>query len=467
MEARRCDRVCNGVNRLDSMTLHPRFPRQVPFIVAMEACERFSFYGMLSILTLYLKNELRMPGEESKTIVHLFKMAVYFLPLAGAWLADRWWGRYGTILGLSVFYCLGHGLLAVSEGAAHGVYAGLCLIAVGAGGIKPCVSAFVGDQFGRADEDQLPRVYGLFYGSINLGALFAFALVPLIRDRGGYAWAFGVPGIFMALSAVVFRSGSRWYVKRPPSGRSADAEEPDNVAGAADSARGSRLRRVGRVALVLLPVPVFWALFDQINSSWVLQGERLRPFDVLGYRVDAERIQSVSALLVLFWVPVLTLGVYPLLERIGWRPTALRRMGFGMVFAGLSFVICAWIQRRVEAGATLTLAWQLIPYFVLELGEVLVSATGLEFAYAQAPASLKSVVMSLWLLTTAAGNFLVALITQLNEHVVHASGSAEFLFYAVLMFAVAGVFGWIALGYRTAEGRQGVAGDSARAELSA
>ena len=419
------------------------FPRQIPFIVTTEACERFSYYGMLSVLMLYLKNDLALGADDAKSVVHLFKMAVYFLPLVGAWIADRWLGRYRTIMSLALFYCLGHGALALFEGSRAGVFTGLALIAIGAGGIKPCVSAFIGDQFDAAQQGLLPRVYGLFYWAINLGALFGFALIPLIRDHHGYAWAFGVPGIFMALATLVFRAGARRYIKAPP----AVASPPTPDSG---PARAARWRVVGRVALVLLPVPVFWALFDQINSSWVLQGERMTPFVLWGYKVDAERIQSVSALLVLIWVPVLTLGVYPALERLGVRATPLRRMGVGMVFGALSFVICAWLQRRIEGGQTLTLAWQIVPYIVLELGEVLLSASGLEFAYAQAPATLKSTVMSLWLLTTAVGNFLVAVITAVNARFVHATGAAEFLFYAGLMLAVAAVFAVIASRYREA-----------------
>ncbi len=417
------------------------FPPQVPFIVSMEACERLSFYGMLSILTLYLKNELALGADESKTIVHVFKMAVYFLPLAGAWLADRWLGRYATILWLSVFYVIGHGILAAFEGTRGGMYAGLALIAVGAGGIKPCVSAFVGDQFRQDQNTLLTRVYGLFYWSINLGALFAFACIPLLRDHAGYTWAFAVPGLFMLAAAAVFRAGARHYVRRPPARLRAADRDPAEA-----------WRVVGRIVIVLLPVPVFWALFDQINTSWVLQGERMRAFDVMGYRVDAERIQLVSALFVLFWVPVLTLWVYPRVERAGVRLDPLRRMGAGMVFGALSFVACAWIQRRIEGGQSLTLAWQLIPYFLLALGEVLVSASGLEFAYARAPAPLKSLVMSLWLLTTAAGNFLVAAITMVNARFVGAKGASEFLFYAGLMLAVAVVFGILAARHRAGEG---------------
>jgi POT family proton-dependent oligopeptide transporter len=433
-----------------------RFPRQLPFIVTTEACERFSYYGVVSILTLYLKNELRMEADEAKETVHLFKMAAYFLPLAGAWLADRWLGRYRTILSLALFYCLGHGTLALFEGTRSGIYTGLGLIALGAGGIKPCVSAFVGDQFPAEQAGLLPQVYGLFYWAINFGAMFAFALVPLIRDHLGFRWAFGVPGLFMALATLVFWAGSRFYIKREPvrefrrqvpEAAAAAGSGPDANQGIPGS-RSGNARILGRIAVVLLPVPVFFALYDQVNSSWVLQGSRMVPFALLGYTVDAERIQSFSALLVLFWVPVLTFGVYPLAERWGFRLTTLRRMGAGLVFTALSFVICAGLQQRLEQGETLTLAWQIVPYIVIELGEVLVSATGLEFAYSQAPVALKSVVMSMWLLTTSLGNFLVATITALNAHFVHATGAAEFLFYAGLMLAGAGVFAVIARRYR-------------------
>jgi len=153
-----------------------RYPPQIKYIIGNEACERFSYYGMLSILTLYLRNKMDMSEAHSKEVVHIFATAVYFLPLFGGLLADRWLGRYWTILSISLFYCLGHGCLALFEGNLAGVYAGLALIAIGAGGIKPCVSAFVGDQFTTHQEGLLTKVYGWFYWSINLGACFGFAL---------------------------------------------------------------------------------------------------------------------------------------------------------------------------------------------------------------------------------------------------------------------------------------------------
>jgi POT family proton-dependent oligopeptide transporter len=125
-------------------------------------------------------------------------------------------------------------------------------------------------------------------------------------------------------------------------------------------------------------------------------------------------------------------------------------MGAGMVFAAASFVLCAWLESRLELGESLSLRWQIVPYVVLELGEVLLSATGLEFAYAQAPRSQKSIVMSFWLLTTSIGNLLVAAVTNLNAQFVHARGVAEFLFYAGLMLVVAAMFAALARRYRSA-----------------
>src|SRR5438105_15049860 len=135
-----------------------RFPRQIKFIVGNEACERFSYYGMLGILAGYISGKVAEGGlgqdkDTTNIIFNLFVFANYFMPLFGAWLSDRIIGRYHTILWVSLFYCAGHGVLACSGFAdtVHGklmmLYAGMALIAFGSGGIKPCVSAFMGDQF--------------------------------------------------------------------------------------------------------------------------------------------------------------------------------------------------------------------------------------------------------------------------------------------------------------------------------
>jgi POT family proton-dependent oligopeptide transporter len=204
------------------------WPRQIKFIVGNEACERFSYYGMRSILAGYitgavLKGGLGQDADASTEIIHLFVFANYFMPLFGAWLSDKIIGRYHTILWVSLFYCAGHGVLACSDlaGTVHGklllLYTGMALIAFGSGGIKPCVSAFVGDQFKPEQSHLLQKAYGAFYWSINIGSFFSFLVVPWVKDRHGYGLAFGVPGILMAIATFIFWLGTKHYVRVPPS----------------------------------------------------------------------------------------------------------------------------------------------------------------------------------------------------------------------------------------------------------
>jgi POT family proton-dependent oligopeptide transporter len=413
------------------------YPRQIKYIIGNEICERFSYYGMMSILELYMADRLKMGGTKATEILHLFGTAAYFLPLVGGWIADRWLGRYWTILTISLFYCLGHGTLAAFEGSKAGLFAGLTLIAIGAGGIKPCVSAFVGDQFGAHQEHLLTKIYGWFYWAINLGSAAAFFIIPWVRREHGYAWAFGIPGIAMGLATLIFWLGRKYYVRQPPSRqtpRSAGEKAEDR-------------RTLWRIAVVFLPISMFWALFNQVNSNWVLQGKQMTPFHML----NGETMQGAGAVLVMIWTPVLTLVLYPLAERFGCRPTPLRRMGLGMFLGGLSFIVSGVIQGWMDRGGAVSILWQLAPYVVLEAGEVLVSATALEFAFEQAPQRLKSVVMSMWLVTISAGNFLIAVFTGLNEHFVKARGAAQIYFYAGMLFVVAVIFMFCANWFRRRE----------------
>src|SRR5262245_14801554 len=164
-----------------------RLPPGIPYIIGNEAAERFSFYGMKGILTIFMTKHLLdssgqpdfMSEEQAKAVYHLFTAAAYFFPLLGSLLADIVWGKFKTIMILSLGYCLGHGCLALMDlGPATGafdmtpwMYAGMLFIAIGAGGIKPCVSANVGDQFGAQNQHLVSKVFSWFYFSINVGAM--------------------------------------------------------------------------------------------------------------------------------------------------------------------------------------------------------------------------------------------------------------------------------------------------------
>src|SRR5262249_28850765 len=157
-------------------------------------------------------------GREAaaKEVFHTFVLGVYFFPLLGGWLADRYLGKYRTILYLSLVYCAGHACLALFESNQAGFFTGLFLIALGSGGIKPCVSAFVGDQFDQSNKSLAKIVFDAFYWIINFGSFFASLLMPLFLRQLGPAVAFGIPGVLMFIATVIFWLGRRQYVCVPP-----------------------------------------------------------------------------------------------------------------------------------------------------------------------------------------------------------------------------------------------------------
>ena len=455
-----------------------RFPFQAFFILGNEAAERYSYYGMKGILALYITTALLKDKDYSTNVIHLFGFVNYFMPLLGAWVSDRFWGRYRTILWISLFYCAGHGVLAMSD-LFHTVdakvwclFSGLALIAFGSGGIKPCVSAFMGDQFKPEQRHLLPKAYAAFYWCINLGSTAAFLTIPWVRKEWGYGWAFGIPGIAMGLATFVFWLGTKRYTMVPPASQTRTAgffqvllhalkhkstRQPGqgffDVARARFSdAEVEAARSIPRILGIFALVPVFWALFDQTFSTWVLQGEKMIPYQLGNYRIGPEEMLSVNPILVMALIPLMAGVVYPLFGRLA---TPLRRMSVGMFLAAFSFVIVAWLQRRLDAGEQLSILWQIVPYIVLTIAEVLFSTTGLEFAFREAAPSMKSTIMGFWNLTVAIGNLLVTGITTVAGRIL-GSGSGHdvsvspkmFLFYAGLTFVVAILFSIICTFYR-------------------
>jgi POT family proton-dependent oligopeptide transporter len=197
--------------------------------------------------------------------------------------------------------------------------------------------------------------------------------------------------------------------------------------------------------MVFLPVAGFWALFFQYGSAWILQAERMNRV-VLGVEVLSAQVTTLNAIFVLTLIPIFAGFVYPAIEKLGVRVTPLRKMTVGMFVSVLSFASAAAIQLAIDAGGQPHIAWQVFQYLFISMGEVLVSVTALEFAYTQAPASMKSTIMSIWYVTIAAGSLLTAAVAALNQF----EGTAYYLFFTALMLAAAVVFAFVARWYRPA-----------------
>ncbi|MEY4582298.1 MAG: hypothetical protein RL701_7001, partial [Pseudomonadota bacterium] len=323
----------------------PTMPDGVPFIVGNELAERFSYYGMRTILVVFMTHHLKdasgalavMSPEESKQVFHTFAMAAYFMPLVGAVISDVWLGKYRTIMLLSWFYCFGHLALAFDE-TRRGLYLGLFLIAIGAGGIKPCVSAHVGDQFGPRNQHLLERVFGWFYFAINLGSFVSTLLTPWLLERVSAKVAFGVPGVLMFVATIVFWLGRNHFAHIEPAGGAflSDLKSP--------SGRALVLKLLGLVLFIAM----FWSLYEQNSSAWVLQAERM-DLHFLGIEWYAAQVQAINPILVLALIPLSSYFIYHAISRV-FPLTALRKISIGFFLTVLTFVISAYIEARLDAG---------------------------------------------------------------------------------------------------------------------
>jgi POT family proton-dependent oligopeptide transporter len=390
-----------------------KMPKGIPYIIGNEAAERFSFYGMKGILVIFMTSYLYMmtgaTGHESmpepKAIAnyHLFTTAVYFTPILGALIADILLGKYLTIISLSIVYCLGHGVLALmgaSEGMNPGLmlFLGLGLISLGSGGIKPCVSAHVGDQFGQTNGHLLSKVFGWFYFAINTGAFLSTLMTPWFLEWYGPHLAFGVPGVLMVIATIMFWMGRKVFIHVPPGGLKWFKET--------FSWRG--ISAILKLSVIYIFVAVFWALFDQTGSSWVLQAQDLDR-NWLGVEWLSSQIQAVNPIMILILIPVFSFLIYPAVNRV-FTLTPIRKISIGLFIMVIGFSMVAVLQESIDAGLRPSIGWQIAAYAILTASEVMVSITCLEFSYTQAPRTMKSIIMAVFLVSVSLGNVFTAVV---------------------------------------------------------
>jgi POT family proton-dependent oligopeptide transporter len=383
-----------------------KIPKGIKYIIGNEAAERFSFYGMRTILVIFMTRYLHymidgeVGTEMSKAAAnenyHQFVAYTYLFPVLGSFLSDVFLGKYRTILWLSIVYCLGHLALALMGGGglepATWLTLGLFLIAFGSGGIKPCVSAHVGDQFGTKNSHLMSRVFQWFYFAINLGSTISTVLTPLLLKWYGPHVAFGVPGVLMALATLMFWMGRHVFVHVPPGG----------LAFFKESFSKEGIAALFKLSIIYAFVAVFWSLFDQTGSSWVLQAENMdRNF--LGVTWLESQIQAINPILVMILIPLFQFAIYPAVNSV-FTLTPIRKISIGLFLAAAGFWLIALAQDLIDKGEVPSIAWQLYAYVLLTCAEVMISITGLEFSYTQSPKKMKSVVMALWLFSVSLGN---------------------------------------------------------------
>lgn len=467
---------------------------------------------MKAILYVYLQEWLSFSKTTATTIVHGFNFFAYLFTLVGGIISDSYLGKFKTILYLSIVYCFGSIVMAVTSfpgvtgDPPHwwGCILGLALLAFGTGGIKPCVASFGGDQFHSSQAQMIALFFSIFYFSINAGSVLSMFITPLLKEKvhcfgqeSCYPLAFGLPALLMLVATIIFVAGSRLYVRVAPGGnvivkivsvvwtalkekRRAAAAYPIHWLEYATYAYPEELikdvQSLFSVLVIFIPIPLFWMLYDQQASNWVDQAWKMDgKVSIFGwsFKVEPAQMQTWNAVLILVMIPLFEKGVYPLLRRMGIRFKSLNRILVGMLLALASFIIAGIIQFSVDQGTfsphphdpririctanCVHMFAQIPQIIVLTSGEILVSITGLDFAYSQAPKTMKSVCQAAWLLTVAIGNLNVVIVNEINLlgrlGIDHLDAWNYFLYAAILGLGCI-LFYFLAKNYKYMEDRR-------------
>jgi POT family proton-dependent oligopeptide transporter len=430
-----------------SETVPTSHPRGFYFIFWGEFAERFSYYGMRAILFLYLTQALVFPDNEAGPIYSAFKMACYFLPLLGGFLADRYFGKYWTIVGFSVPYVIGQFILCIPNHIA--LVVALCLLAGGSGVIKPNISTLMGLTYDEKRPGQTrlrTAAFQWFYFSINIGAFVSILFLPIVRNqlaashlapyklieetertsdgkvktvegltlddvkvsqqeanqrilearRYAYPRAFQIPAWLMVAALVAFALGKKEY-----------AHEKIEPVSLTQEQRRQRWETLKQLFGFFILVVCFWIPYEYNDSLWVAfcrdYIDRHVPFT--SFVISADLLQWLNPLFVLILIPIFNAVT-------SWSATmarflnAYRKILLGFLLTALAAgVVCSagFLVQGTEA--KLSIWWMVVAYIILTVGEVLLYATGLELAYTAAPSNMKSFITGCFLLTNALANF--------------------------------------------------------------
>jgi len=475
-------------------------PRGLSTLFFTEMWERFSYYGMRAILTLYMTAKFAEGGlgfEEkySGLIYATYVSSVWYLPLPGGWLADKILGaRRAVLIGAIIIAC-GHYSMAINSRGTF--YAGLILIACGTGLLKPNISAMVGQLYSEGDKRR-DAGFSIFYMGINLGAFLSPIVVGFLAQsqwfRGrltswgmdpnsAWHWGFGAAGVGMTLGIIQYLIGHKQisHVGEKPSPISSTDETESQqgfdyltlglalVGGISGALAGLRygdsklamlfpgvvlffagyligiirhlnsdeFKRVMMIFVLFLFSILFWMTYEQAGSSLTLFADRLTARTVLGWAYPSSWFQSVPAIFVIFLAPIIGIVWQTLGKR---QPSSPGKFTIGLFFAGIAFVVIAFAASLAGAGRVSPM-WLVGVYFLQTIGELCLSPVGLSTVTKLSPARMVGLMLGVWFLSISIGSYIAGLTTGLfagNDNAVLVRG---FGIFAGITLAAAVILG--------------------------
>ena len=430
-----------------------------------EMWERFSFYGIRPLLVLFMTAALINGGfgydrPTASAIVGIYASCVYLASLPGGWIADRWLGLRRAIWYGGILIALGHLSIGLSAIFAHqAFFLGLILIVLGTGLLKPNISAIVGDLYPEGGSRR-DAGYSIYYMGINVGALIAPLVTGLLGERVGWHWGFGAAGVGMLCGLITYRlraDQTLGPIGLRPSAGPAEQRRVRTIAlalvgalflvvlmGMAGVIRinpvsvaqkmtvamltmallyfaylfvfaglsGDEKKRVGVIVVLFLFATVFWAAFEQAPTSLNLFARDFTDRTVFGWEVPTLWLQSANSIFVVLLAPVFAL-IWVALGKRGKDPSSPAKFTFGLVCAGLGFLIMVAAANRVISGGAavrVSMLWLTASYLLQTLGELALSPVGLSSMTKLAPRKFVGQMMGVWFMASALGNLIAGLV---------------------------------------------------------
>ncbi len=388
-----------------------RHPKGLYVLFATEMWERFGFYTMLAMFTLYLRDTtgqgFAWSVDSATSLYSNYLMFVYASPLIGGWLADRKLGYRRSVSIGAVFFMAGYLLLSVHSIPV--VYAALTCLVIGNGFFKPNISAMVGNLY-REGSHLKDRAYNIFYMGINIGAFLAPVVAEFMQHRWGFRPAFTVAAAGMVISLTILSSFKRHVEAADRLGASSAKEKADAQSQTAVHRTAIDAipdwKRIGALVVVYLIVIVFWMVFHQNGSTMTFWANENTDWEVSGI---------ISNAINPFWVVTLTfplVAFWRWLDKKGREPSTPTKMVFGMFLTSIAFLILFIAAKAGESSVVgndpynfkVSPAWLIGAYCVLTLGELMLSPMGLSLVSKVAPQRYRGLMMGGWFVATAIGN---------------------------------------------------------------
>ena len=385
-------------------------PRGLSTLFFTEMWERFSYYGMRAFLMLYMVAPVAMGGlgladRDAASIYGTYTGSAWAAAILGGIVADRFLGQYRTVLVGGILIAAGHFTLAFK--ALTTFYAGLALIALGTGLLKPNVSTLVGSLYPRGDARR-DAGFSIFYMGINLGAFLGPIIAGYLAQRVDWHVGFAAAGVGMTLGLVQYvigRARLKEAVARlgqQPTEATADTSAARRTAETSRGFSADEWKRIGAIFIFFVAAVFFWGAYEQAGSTLNLFADRHVRLETMGFAIPSSWFQSVQPILVIILAPIFGW----LWLRLGSRePSVPAKFALGLMFMGLSFAVLIPAGAMASSeGIRVSPWWLIAAYFISELGELCVSPVGLSAVTKLAPLRIVGVMMGVWFLSNAFGN---------------------------------------------------------------